>query len=305
MDLPGLGWFDDPGIWDVQRELMPLERAMLARSTGFAPDIAVVLGERSTDLLSGGSHVVARPLIYESRAVCGRVGAPYGQYLLRDAVAGRVPSRLQIFLAAWHLTAAEAAGLAANRDPGETRVWCYAPGRWVADQVATDSVTGSCTGFRLRPVSVDSAQAVATEVGANRGLAEPIGPDTEVRPLFTVEVEDTDEVWARYRDGSPAIVVRSRAEGPGRDVFVGPPGLTTELVRALASTAGVHLYTDRPAAVWVHDTYLSIHSTHDGNPVVDIGTEAAVHDLLSGERVGTGPRFELDLRPGATRVLHW
>ena len=103
--------------------------------------------------LTGGSSVLARPLVYEARAALGRSGAPYGQYLLGDVVAGRVPARLQFLLAAWSLTAADRDGLRAQRRPGTTRVWCYAPGYSDGTRRDPDLIRQTC-GFQVRLVDL-------------------------------------------------------------------------------------------------------------------------------------------------------
>jgi hypothetical protein len=97
MDLPGKGWFDDARIWDEHRRFAPLDSAMLRRQAPFQPDVAMIVGEDSMIHLTGGSSVMARPLAYEARAAFGRSGAPYGQYMLRDAIAGDVPPNCRSF----------------------------------------------------------------------------------------------------------------------------------------------------------------------------------------------------------------
>lgn len=104
MDLPGQGWFNDAAIWAQIVRLRPVDEALCRRQTPFTPEIAAILDEDSMCHLTGGSALAARPLIYEGRAALGRSGAPYGQYLLTDVLAGRVPARLQVFLSAWRLT---------------------------------------------------------------------------------------------------------------------------------------------------------------------------------------------------------
>ena len=175
MDLPAEGWFNDAGIWEVQKELLPVERAMLKRTRPFTPEIAAILGEDSLCHLTGGASVAARPQIYDARADLGRCGAPYGQFTLTDALAGKVPAKLQIFLAAWSLTPAERFALASRRPPHTTRVWCYAPGYLLPDR-ADIAAMGELTGFKHRAVSPMSAEATPTEAGRKLGLMEPWGP---------------------------------------------------------------------------------------------------------------------------------
>ena len=75
----------------------------------------MIVGEDSMIHLTGGSNVMARPLVYEARAAFGRSGAPYGQYMLSDAIVGDLPAKLQVFLAAWSLTPDQRRQLRDNR----------------------------------------------------------------------------------------------------------------------------------------------------------------------------------------------
>ena len=56
---------------------------------------------------SASAWPVTEQAIYQVRRPLGRMGAPYGQYLLDDVVRGRVHSKLYVFLNAWQLSAAQ------------------------------------------------------------------------------------------------------------------------------------------------------------------------------------------------------
>ncbi|MCD6361406.1 MAG: hypothetical protein J7M38_11170 [Armatimonadetes bacterium] len=301
MDLPARGWFDDPAIWEVMVRLAPVDRALLRRTRPFTPEIAAVIGEDSMCHLAGGSNVVSRPLIYIARAALGRCGAPYGQYMLAQAVAGEVPAKLQIYLAAWALTPEQRERLRATRAPGVTRVWCYAPG-WLLPDGADTAAMRELTGFACRLVTPDTARATPTAAGSALGLDESWGPAAKIEPLFAVEATP-DETLATFADGSCALAVRRGDDGT--DVFLGVPELTPELVRALARLAGVHLFTQVDASVWAADPYLSIHAMADGPVTISTGRARPVMDALDGTPVGAGPGFVLDMRRGETRVLEY
>ncbi len=301
MDLPGLGWFADPAIWEELVRLRPVDEAMLVRERPFTPGIAAIVGEDSVCHLAAGGNAVSRPLVYQARWALGRCGAPYGQYMLRDAVEGTVPARLQIYLAAWALTRAERERLRASRVPGVTRVWCYAPG-WLTEDGADLQAMDELTGFICRQVSLDTAQVTPTPAGAALGVTDAWGPQAGIAPLFAVEATP-DETLAEWADGSPAVALR-RAED-GLDVFVGVPELTPALVRALARLAGVHLFTDVDASVWAAEPYLSVHAMDDGPVTIATGRDRPVVDALDGTAVGAGPRLRLEMRRGETRVLRY
>jgi len=300
MDLPGKGWFDDARIWDGHRRLAPLDAAVLERSAPFQPEIALVLDEDSMIHLTGGSSVMARPLVYEARAAFGRSGAPYGQYMQRDAIDGNVPTKLQVFLAAWSLTPKGRRELRNNRARGVTRVWCYAPGYLLAERADVGAMS-DVSGFEHRLLDLETAIATPTDAGKVLGLDAPWGQPTRIRPLFTVVPKEGDQILATYSDGSPAVVVRSRQDGT--DVFTGVPAWTSQLVRALAKVAGVHLYTTVDANVWAAEGYLAIHTMSDGPLVVNTGGTAPVEDAFTGTNIGNGPSISLDADAGETRVL--
>ncbi|MBN1444289.1 MAG: hypothetical protein JXA90_16370 [Planctomycetes bacterium] len=300
MDLPAEGWFADPRIWDEMRLLRLVDEAMLRRRGPFEPEIAAIVDEASVCHLAGGAHIAAGPLIYEGRQALGRVGAPYGQYLLRDAIAGRAPAKLQVFLAAWALGPGSRRALAEARRKDEVRAWVWAPG-WILSGRADPAAMEDVCGFLCRPVSPARAVATPTPAGARLGLRSPWGVDAKVRPLFAADAspEETLAVWP---DGSAAVALRATERGA--DAFVGTPRLTPELLRALARVAKVHLYTEVDASVWAAEGYISIHALADGPLEISTGKEGPVTDALTGEEVGRGPRLKLSIRAGETRVLH-
>jgi len=301
MDLPAQGWFNDARIWDQMVRLRPVDAAMLMRARPFTPDIAAVLDEDSMCHLTGGSAIAARPLIYEARASLGRSGAPYGQYLLNDVLAGNVPAHLRFMLAAWALTPEERAALEAERAADVTRVWCYAPGYIYPDRLDVAGIK-EVTGFDARPVVLETAMVTPTAEGRRLGLTDPWGVEEAIRPLFAVQAAP-DEILATYADGSAAVALRKSARGT--DVFLGVPQLTPELVHALARQAGVHLFTETGAAVWAADGYLSIQAHVAGPLEIDTGKEGPVTDALDGAPLGQGPVVRLDFAQGEVRVLRY
>jgi hypothetical protein len=110
-------------------------------------------------------------------------------------------------------------------------------------------------------------------------------------------------VLATYRDGSAAVALR-RTPG-GISLFVGTPGLSSELLRLAARASGVHLFTETDCNVYASGPFVALHASQDGPLVLDVGRSATVHDVLSGATVGTGPKLTLSLKRGDTRVLRF
>ena len=300
MDLGATGWFNDARLWAEMTRMKAIDDALLARPAPFHPEVAAILDERAVARLTPEGSRVANAGLYQARAALGRFGAPYGQYLLDDVLAGRVPARLLVFLNAWSLSAAERARLA-EATRGKTCVWCYAPGWFDGDHASLDAAE-ALTGFRLQPASAASASAKPTPAGAPLGLAQPWGAAQKISPLFSAGAP-VSEVLATYVDGTAAAVRHGHAGGWA--YFLGPPGLTPELLRAAATDAGVHLFTHTDCHVYANGPFVALHGAKDGTVELDTGRPGEVTDALTGGSLGHGPRVALALKKGETRVLKY
>jgi len=301
MDLGATGWFRDEAMWQAMKGLEAIDLPMLRAPTAFVPEVAAILDERSMDYVAAGGSAVTRPGVYEVRTALGRMGAPYGQYLFDDAVAGRVPARLKVFLNAWNVPSAARRKLA-QATPGEVRIWCYAPGYFDETGVAANGMR-ELTGFEVQPVAPASAWAEPSERGRALGLTAGFGAKGAVRPLFAARPAAGVQVLATYADGSVAVALRQDANGAV--FFVGAPGLTAELLRVAARLAGVHLFTESDCNVYANGPFVAVHGARDGDVVLNTGVAADVVDVLSGERLGKGPALPLSLRLGETRILKY
>jgi len=345
MDLGATGWFNDAGMWAEMARLKALDEAMLKKPTPFRPQVAAVIDERAMCRVSAGGALVTRPGVYEVRAPLGRMGAPYGQYLLDDVLAGRVKAKLYVLLNAWSLSAAEREKLL-KVTRGSAKVWCYAPGLFddgtecgrglsaptfgVAQASSLRSHHGSqagslrhadgrgaeasptfrtrdamrqLTGFELKLVSPVNAKATPTDRGKALGLEKPFGVEKPVKPLFAATDAKPTEVLATYPDGSAAVAMRRKQDG--LSVFVGAPGLTSELLRLVARQSGIHLFTETDCNVYANRPFLALHASQDGAVEINVGKRGTVTDMLTGAEIAKGPRFTLPLKRGDTRVLRY
>ena len=116
MDLGATGWFNDPRMWAEMARLKALDEPLLEHPRPFRPEVAAVIDEPSMIRVAAGGDVVTRPGVYEVRRPLGRMGAPYGQYLLDDVTAGRVEAKMYVLLTAWRLTPDQRRA-APRRDP--------------------------------------------------------------------------------------------------------------------------------------------------------------------------------------------
>jgi hypothetical protein len=257
------------------------------------------MDEHSMLRVAAGGQVVTVPGVYEVRRPLGRMGAPYGQYLQDDVLAGRVPAKMYVLLTSWRLSAQQRRQLlAATRD--RLRVWCYAPGYHDQNGTSLDAMQ-ELTGFRMKLVHGQTAWAEPTKFGRQLGLLEAFGVKQPVTPLFAAADATPEETLAIWPDGSAAVALRQTADG--WSLFAGPPGITSQLLRLAARKAGVHLVTQDDCNVYANGPYLVLHASQDGALEIDTGSRDQIVDLLSGERLGVGPQATVPLKKGDTRIL--
>jgi len=299
MDLGATGWFNDRRMWMEMARLKALDQPLLDHPIPYRPDVAAVIDPRSMIRVTPAGHAVTVPGVYEVRRPLGRMGAPYGQYLLDDVIAGRVRAKMHVLLTAWCLDPEQRRKLlAATR--GSLRVWCYAPGYQEESRTTLDG-PHELVGFRMKKVSGIKAWAEPTPAGKKLGLRQGFGLAGPIEPLLAAADATPEETLATYADGSAAVALRRSREGGS--LFVGPPGLTSELLRLAAVQAGVHLFTRADCNVYASGPYLVLHGAQQGPIEIDVARPDPIRDVLTGQAVGRGPKILLPLDKGRTRVL--
>ena len=297
MDLGATGWFDDPKLWAEMKRLGNLDFPLLKKPVPFRPEVAAVIDEGSMLRLADGGDLVGRNCVYEARAALGRMGAPYGQYLLDDVAKGRVHAKLYVFLNPWLMDAkTRAAVLKAVK--GSVCIWNYAPGYFDGYTKSPEAMR-QLTGFTLTPTTQSQAMASATK--GYQMIGESFGVSKRIAPLFTASDAKLSETLAVYPDGSSAVVMRKNAGATS--IFIGAPGFTSDLLRFAARKAGVHLYTENDCNVYANGPYLALHGSSDGTLRVNTGSAATVTDVLTGKSAAKGPVFSLPLKRSETRIF--
>lgn len=300
MDLGSTGWFNDPQIWAEMKRLEAIDAPMLDHPVAYRPEVAAVIDEASLTRIAPGGQVASKPAVYDARAALARSGAPYGQYLIDDVIAGKVDAKLYVVLDAWSLTPERRAGLR-RATRGKGVVWCYAPGWFDGDEPSTPSMR-ELTGFDLRESLAAKAWAEPTDAGRSLGLTRAFGVDRQVRPTFAATDAKAAEILARYPDGSTAVALREAA-GSGFSLFAGPPGLTSELVRLAARKAGAHLYTEVDCNVYANGPFVVLHASQDGRVSLRLPQgRSEIVDALDGKPLASPI---LELRRGDTRILRF
>jgi hypothetical protein len=273
---------------------------MMAQNNFYQPKIALILGENSMLHIAGGSSLLGRNFIYESRDFLTKSGASFGQYTLSDDIQNNLESELKLYLSAWVLSDSERETLINNKKNGETRVWFYAPGYITQDGTDLEAMQ-ELTGFEFHKTSVNSTMAFPTDNGKTFGLVSSWGYESKIEPLFTVS-QDSCLVLARYSNGQVAVAVKESDKG--KDVFVGIPKLTDEMLKALVNIAGIDPISNNNVLLWNSLNYTVLHGAKEGSVNLSFNTNTlSLEDGITGESLINGNQITLNFDLGETRIL--
>lgn len=296
-DLAASGWFDSPGMWAQMKLMKQMDDYYINNAKPFRPEIALVLDEQSMLMLSDGSEKVGGPLVLEARRELSRIGAPYGQYLLDDVIHGKVKAKMYVFAAAWKLDAKQRASLL-KATKGSVCIWAYAPGYFDGLKPSLGSMK-QLTGFAIKLIDLPQSYAIPESMELKDSIFY-VRPE-KMSPTFSVTDAIQSEIQAKYPDGSVAVAMRKR-EG-GVTVFWGTPGWNRVFLRKLAAKAGVHRYTQLDCVVYANGDVLALHATKAGAVQIDTRRQDPVYDLMTGRKLGMGPKLTLPMSYAQTRVL--
>lgn len=281
MDLGTSGWFNDQRLWDRMKQFEKIDEWFLKNPTPFKPEIAAFLDERS--MLLTPNNRIANPAAYEVRRELGRIGAPYGQYLLDDFFAGKSAAKLNVFLNPW-LLSAETRRKLAERTSETCAVWSFASGLFDAERGESLDAMKELTGFEIEKIPGANEDVVLTDAGKAFGLTAAWGKESVNAPVdFRFAIKDAlpAETLAVWPDGRAAIAVRKRGDS-GVSLFVGVHRPSSELLRGAARMAGARLWTETDCNVSANGPFVVLHAAADGPVTVDFGPNKTVRDALTG-----------------------
>ena len=306
MDLPSIGWLNSPEIWDNLGKLKQLYDRDLGKPSQYAPQIAVVVDEKSQYHLAY-SRTLDAPLLAILRSRYNRIGAPVGIYLLDDLIAGKVPeSRLYIFPNAFTLTTQERTSLKTQlqRD-GKVAVWMYGAGL-----IRDNAGTANMSDLLKMPIEQstnaqsDKIRWTDADVPLLAGLKNSL-LQLPADPTPALTIADRPEhcrVLARFVEGNKAAVA-VREEPTYTTIYAGILTLPTDFLRNCARMAGVFLYVESDEVVQTDGRWLFISATTAGKKEIHLPRRATVRDAMTGQTIDTNiDRWQVDLQQGETRV---
>lgn len=221
MDLGAAGAFNDPAVWELMHRRLLEYRRLLLAPRPMAPEIAVLIDERSRFCVAddwNGMDLLLRRL----RDAAAMTGRRVGYYLLDDYLAGRTPRCPTVLFAnAFDLDAGRRKLVRQRLDrEGGTAIWQYAAGWYGQGETGVRSLTG--IAVRLAPGVVADSDGVGPLAGVGWHIRMP------GEPRLAID-DPSAEPLARYEADRTVSIARKRV-GRWTSVLVADPGMTTEAI---------------------------------------------------------------------------
>ena len=266
------------------------------------------------------------------------IGAPYDVYNIEDLDFDYVRDnyKMYVFLNSHRLVASQVSKIVSDyQTGGKTLVWLWAPGAIHATAVSANnmravtgipSLTGT-TAWMSNPAQIKTLISSLT-AGFTDGFFKLLNWHTNgnainlysnkmnLSPVFWIDPNEPNSViggeWDKpghEADGRPALALKDN--GDWKSVFCGLPFIPSEILRNIATDAGVHIYCEEPGITYQGNSdFAVLYNTNDNEKTVTVTLPdgRVVYDAISGLVLFGGASvdsFDLDIDAHGTRVLQF
>ncbi|MDD2707467.1 MAG: hypothetical protein PHV34_05600 [Verrucomicrobiae bacterium] len=322
-----LGWYDHPNL------LAEMGRISSAAQRNFSLDsrrnsqIALIYDLGSIPYAAEWLNflTIARQRIMEMDFI----GADHDIYDIEDMeLVARDPSyRLVIMMNCFAPDAAKRGKIESLKRHGRTILWVTAPGlikpgeqpsmdptyirdmtgirvaakdgqhpflmRTLGNAFLPDLAAGTVAGDFTRPIV--SGHGCTPEKPLER---LPLA----LSPKWVVEDEAAVSL-AEYQEGG-GVGMAARSFKKWNSVYSASPAIPSDVLRAIARKAGVHIYNDQGDIVWHHRSLIGIHAASEGVKRIRLPGNVKVSDFMDGSAVAVdGEGFSVSMKHGETRLF--
>lgn len=314
----GIQWYDFSNGWTFGDERLSDEARRLLAVNGvrqtavdwpLSDYLAVVVDEEQMGTFDLFHPLYGLELIYHQREKLTRSGVPWRAYLLSDVMAH--PELLQhrafLFLNLFRLTAAQRDFLRTKVMKAGRTVAFVGPVGLMDEKGFSAARSSEILGWPM----VEVAQPEALRVRLGDDLPTPwrpcakmeIGCAAAFAPIVLPD-RQTGAVLGALKGGDrPAALFEARSDV--KLFWSAAPGLLPEMIRAIATVAGLPIVSAGNDAIYVGYGCVGVHAPSDGKRQIRLPRPASVRELLSGKTWPAGTQeVELDLNAGDTAILH-
>lgn len=306
------GMYDHPDITSCVSRLSDIGRKSLRFPRGIAEGIAMIVDEESVFHQECANRLFYPVLYYQRQYYWGRSGVAWNVLLHNDLDRPDVPDhRLYYFLNTFYLEDEEVEAIERKvKRSGAVVIWTYAPGIQSRAGLSLERVE-RLTGFRLKALDVQALPRInltdfdhpfvryrppaSGDQYVHGGLQPnffgtgPMGSDDRERALGPIiYVDDPDATVLGELDclGEPGFCVK---EMDGwTSVFSAAPMLNQYVLRNIARSAGLHVYSDGNDVVLPGKSFLMVHAATAGEKTIRLPRPTDVYECYDEREIGRG-----------------
>ena len=320
----GQGWFEDKQVQKAVGRMQEILTESMQKDRRRRAEIALVVSQRSHNFLRASTALPKSLVTYQIFEEMLRIGAPFDVFLVDDL--DRMPEyKFYIFLDTFYLSDKERQAVPEKVLCGNhTVLWMYAPG-YITDKGLDANAVSAITGIKLEALDVggrlrltlcdlDHPVTKGLFPGLRSATEEPIGPifrcvDLKAHVLGIYNAVPGTKPNGTFKTGmeyGPGLVIKEMPNW--RSVWCGVPIIAAGLLRGIARTAGVHIYSGGEDVVYANPFMVAVHARYAGKRTISLPKPASVTDAFTGEKIaGKAKNFEVFLDRNETGfwLLDW
>ena len=244
-----------------------------------------------------------------------KAGAPFDAVLLNDLVRVNLDQyKLVYFLNTYNINNAIRQMIDTKlKRNNRTLVWCYAPGLFNGNLESADLVH-DLTGIKIEPATSEvfiEPKVTLTKLGqewmeklGEKPLTEPFGMDGNICRRFSVRDAEAEALGTL--SGAKDVVMARKEMGQWTSVYSLTPVLTPDVVRTLARSAGVHIYSTSNDTFYANKSYITINGGIAGDKTIDLPFAADVYNALTEDILYENvTRIDTSLMVGETQIFRY
>jgi hypothetical protein len=305
----GNGWFNDDKIMDLLGKIKNIAQMSLSKDRRKSNQIAVIVSENSYNYLRSSDNLLNDLVINQVFTQLPQIGAPFGTYHL-GALDKMPDHELYIFLNAFKLSDKDKKAIDAKiKKKGKTALWLYAPG-YVTDKDLSLKAIEELTGIKLSKVDAAlnlTAKTINTsfDKGRFKNGIEWGNFEKKVGPVFYCSDPDIVSL-AVYGDasgeklaGKNALVAKKMDNW--RSIWCGVPNIPADLLKEIARSAGVHIYSESDDYLVANRYMVSLHAKEGGEKTIYLPRRMKVTDVFSGKIISANAdKFKVHMEKAET-----
>ncbi|MBD0379805.1 hypothetical protein ICC18_06745 [Paenibacillus sp. WST5] len=300
------GWFYSEGMMREIHNMIEIANTSTRSGSKSVAEIVVIADPISMYYVGADSRL-NNDLLSAQRDGLGRMGAPFDLISLNDIDHPNMDHeryKLYIFLNTFLMPMEKRQFIEHQlKTQGKTFLWIYASG-FVTELGLSEEGISATTGIQVQRNKQEESLIDVVFQGDSVIVAEMIsyGFSRKMAPNFQIIDKDA-EICGYYHNSGYAALGKKKV-GESMSIYSGAGNLPGNILREIAKEAGVHIYYDGDAPIFVNDTYIGINAFSPVRFTLHLTRDTEVVEVFSKTQYSsTDMTLDLELLDGGMKLF--